>query len=235
MGNVNVFGAGGVTSINGVSGAVYLGTRNLLIGTKDFSGDKWVNLDKWAEDGTYNGFAVMKRLGDWKGIYQELPVEPGAYTFSFYIRASTGAHVYVYFDSMDSASPDAQIVEFRPNLGNPGQEWTRISYTFHVKNTAPAGYLGRMSISNSIGNETIWTCGWSLVKGNVLTDWTPAPEDIESRLAAIEAKLGITADPPVIDGPEMEEMNMDENHVGGGYNLYIVSLLPALIGGGRHE
>lgn len=48
--------------------------------------------------------------------------------------------------------------------------------------------------------------------GTVATDWSLAPEDILSRLAALEAAAGITYEPPQIDGPEI----MDDHGGGDG-------------------
>ena len=54
--------------------------------------------------------------------------------------------------------------------------WKKYSYTFTSKGTANI-YIG----SNSAGNDVSF-CGIKLEKGNVATDWSPAPEDIESNL-----------------------------------------------------
>lgn len=57
---------------------------------------------------------------------------------------------------------------------------------------------------------------WMLSKGSVPMDWTPAPEDILDRLAALEAAAGITHEPPAIyDGPEIMD---DTAYPAGGGN-----------------
>ena len=54
--------------------------------------------------------------------------------------------------------------------------WKKFSYTFTSKGTANI-YIG----SDSAGNDVSF-CGIKLEKGNIATDWAPAPEDIESNL-----------------------------------------------------
>ena len=54
--------------------------------------------------------------------------------------------------------------------------WKKFSYTFTSKGTANI-YIG----SDSAGNDVSF-CGMKLEKGNMATDWSPAPEDIESNL-----------------------------------------------------
>lgn len=56
--------------------------------------------------------------------------------------------------------------------------WKKFSYTFTSKGTANI-YIG----SDSAGNDVSF-CGIKLEKGNIATDWSPAPEDIESNLTA---------------------------------------------------
>lgn len=54
--------------------------------------------------------------------------------------------------------------------------WKKYVYTFTSRGTANI-YLG----SNAAGNNVSF-CGIKLEKGNIATDWSPAPEDIESNL-----------------------------------------------------
>ena len=42
-----------------------------------------------------------------------------------------------------------------------------------------------------------------MTRGNVVSDWSLSPAEILTRLAALEAKNGITYEPPSYDGPEI--------------------------------
>ena len=80
---------------------------NLLNGTLDFSGDRWVNLFQWVEEKeTYRGLKVMSRDKAWFGLYQPYSVAEGeTYTFSFYAKIDNPESVQVdlYLDGGDNS------------------------------------------------------------------------------------------------------------------------------------
>lgn len=153
-----------------------IGGRNLYTGTKDYNGTGWKNLHLWENDGTYNGFTVKKNSTWWNGLYQVVEVKQGEiYTFSGYAK-SDGGGCYIYATGA-GASFDTECKSIEISL-----EWQRISRTFVVTKSGGAAFR----FEQSDKTKNIWVCGLKLEKGNKPTDWTPAPEDIDSSISALE-------------------------------------------------
>lgn len=153
-----------------------IGGRNLYTGTKDYNGTGWKNLHLWENDGTYNGFTVKKNSTWWNGLYQVVEVKQGEiYTFSGYAK-SDGGGCYIYATGA-GASFDTECKSIEISL-----EWQRISRTFVVTKSGGAAFR----FEQSDKTKNIWVCGLKLEKGNKPTDWTPALEDIDSSISALE-------------------------------------------------
>lgn len=223
MAKVHVHGAGiaGLTGVrgqivgisyNGKASAADAGGRNLLLK----SGVKITSA---------NYEIVRYRFGN------ELPVKGELYTCT--IKGSLGSDriafgLYNWDGEVANGFGNAEYVA--PGLYRVIGYW---NHTASVQSTASQLIVYNLLQSGSQPSTIEWI---KLERGIVATGWSPAPEDAESRLAAIEAKLGISYEPPIIEGPDyVEELPMDENLLMGGYSeLYVVSLLPALVGGARH-
>ncbi len=156
---------------------VEVGTRNLYIGTKDFSGDKWTNLDSWelVED-KYNDLTVYRRQGAWLGLGQQVQVKKGEkYVFSFYVRGDENASINVY--TVDNQA-DEVINPYSVELGAVTDEFIRYS----VKFTATASGYVRPRVENIEEDSWIEVCGLKFERGTVATDWSQAPEDLDTAL-----------------------------------------------------
>lgn len=88
---------------------------------------------------------------------------------------------------------------FSPTLSINNSTWTRLKYTFKFNDLGGTNtdkfYIRLNAISGShVGNfvkgQTLSFRNFKLEEGNVSTDWTPAPEDINTQLAQVK----ITAD-----------------------------------------
>lgn len=175
------------------------GGRNLLTGTRDFSGGKWTAdvINSWTKTGEiYNGLSVIETNGNWNGAAQFYRVEQGeTYTFSLFARYASGTGTSSIFASL-TAEHESQYQ--RANLDNAGVDchldanWIKYSITFMAKTD---GYIRpRMERTNNNTN-TLQECGQMLEKGTIAHDWQPAPEDIQSEIDALKAavkKLGGT-------------------------------------------
>lgn len=172
------------TAANNAQSAVdniQVGGRNLYIGTKDFSGDKFKNLNYWVNDGFYNGFTVKKRTGAWRGIYQEVTAQVGdVYTFSFYAKAD-GGKVLTFVPL--TSNPPVGFKTISSNL-NVTNSWARYSVTIEITSI---GNTVKFRIENNSNTATTWICGLKLERGNRATDWTPAPEDVQSGIDAAQS------------------------------------------------
>ena len=156
-----------------------IGGRNLYTGTKNFT-TEWPNISMWENDGTYKGFTVKKRSGQlWQALWQSIDVKEGEiYTYSAYAKTDNLSNFSMgYF--MSGASCGAEAVE----AVFPTEEnvWTRVSMTCKVTKTGTMHFGVEPQATG-----TIWVCGLKLEKGNKPTDWTPAPEDIDSAITSLE-------------------------------------------------
>lgn len=160
-----------------------VGGRNLYRGTKDFSGN-WVNKNGWTEDGTYDGLTVRKKSSPWGVLCQKIDaIQSEVYTCSLYIK----------IDVLNN-------FQMLPNLGGTGVKynilskdtsvteintWKRIWMTIEVTED---GVMQFGVEPKNIGGN-VWICGLKLEKGTIATDWTPAPEDLETRVTNAETQI----------------------------------------------
>jgi hypothetical protein len=146
-------------------------SRNLLNGTKDFSGT-WANSSVWVTDGTYKGLTVKKRTGQWNGIYKTfIAPKDGTYTFSAYIKSSGNKANIMRYGGVNSTSSQGIIQKL---IGN-NFDWTRDSVTLNLK--ANDSVWARYEISDTGTDSILWTAGHKWEQWSIATPWTPAPED----------------------------------------------------------
>ena len=72
------------------------------------------------------------------------------------------------------------------NIPNTNGEWKRETFTFTTQpNLSPKGSIRIDNNGSDTGDVTskLWTRNVKLEKGNIATDWTPAPEDLESQIS----------------------------------------------------
>lgn len=157
-----------------------IGGGNLYVGTKHFTGNKWEidTLSAWENDSTsYKGFSVKKRKLSWVGLSQEIQVKSGEiYIFSAYVKHenSDGKSIFIY-NQGSKGTTTATIIKSNVNTAEGFNfiDWTRVYFTIKADGD---GTL-YPTIENINDNCYLYICGIKLEKGNVATDWTPAPED----------------------------------------------------------
>lgn len=152
---------------------ITVGARNLMVGTKEFSGD-WFNKAKWTlEQEKYLGLSVYSRQEEWLGLSEVVEVRLGeTYTFSAYIKSSIENDlVFMYLDNR-LVEPRASLSLTRKDI-SVGTNWTRVSATFEV---TKAGLMTpRFERNNK--NAKLYVAGYKLELGNVPSDWSQAIED----------------------------------------------------------
>lgn len=152
---------------------ITVGARNLMVGTKEFSGD-WFNKAKWTlEQEKYLGLSVYSRQEEWLGLSEVVEVRLGeTYTFSAYIKSSIENDlVFMYLDNR-LVEPRATLSLTRKDI-SVGTNWTRVSATFSV---TKAGLMTpRFERNNK--NAKLYVAGYKLELGNVPSDWSQAIED----------------------------------------------------------
>ena len=178
-----------VTKVNNLA----VGGRNLLLGTGDWSGGflRWDMRGTLTTD-TYRGMVIASASTMWTSPvyhtqYAGVMQVGKTYTFSTYVRntSDTDVKVFAFYDDK-IVTPDGYTTSLPAHT-----DWTRLSTTFKViadPTTSPNGL--RWESMNDLTNGQFQLAGYKLEEGNVPTDWTPAPEDIDTKIAQVK----ITAD-----------------------------------------
>lgn len=150
-----------------------IGGTNLFQGTKNFeitNAKSFSDTVSSVTSETYNGLKIRKNLTAWNFYRPILSLEPGNYVFSGYVKGVNGL------------SANIQV-----NVGNTvlnsyvfsiTSDFKRYSITFEITEKSDVTFF----LESREAGE-IYECGWKLEKGNKATDWSPAPEDLESALS----------------------------------------------------
>ena len=168
--------------INGIS----VGGRNLWLKTKDYdasaytgwvdnnSGDRVITTAPYTN---LNGFGVQRISWPWADISQRVAIEPNTvYTLSAWIKweSSVGdMFFYTNTGSMIGTNVSSQVGT---------DDYKRVSVTFNSGDSATS------TCRFECGSDTPYLIyGLKLEKGNRATDWTPAPEDVDSLISAAQS------------------------------------------------
>ena len=174
-----------VDEVNDNFNNIEIGGRNLYLGTKDFNGN-WYKDSLWtAYSETYKGFTVKKRTGNFNGLYQIIQANVGdVLTFSGYVKKDSSGKMYV-FAIDDSDKEHGTAYPINKTFTVEANTWTRVSFTFKV--TVSGKFAFRFE--NPEEGIATYVCGLKLERGNKATDWTPAPEDIETEIQSVEKQV----------------------------------------------
>ena len=161
-----------------------IGGRNLLRNSNFATGDSrcWANISatmKVMADATFGhalSFVTASPGSSSYRIYNDINhfthTSGETYTLSFYIRADSSTTV----QTSVAASQKIKVHEVTT-------EWVRHTVTY------TAGMSGSITFWPVAANITIYLANVKLEKGNKATDWTPAPEDVDSSISAVNAKF----------------------------------------------
>ena len=171
------------TKINNVR----VGGTNLLWGTKLLTAgvpSSYISSD------TYLGFKIMhhKQTADgFDDTYRYnscITLEPNTeYTLSFYAKGSGGIYSFLYPDAVSSGinSNGATTDSIDGNIiTTVTSEWKRYWITW--KTLSNVSGLRNIIISRIHKGNDIYICGAKFEKGNKATEWSPAPEDIDTSI-----------------------------------------------------
>ena len=166
------------------------GGRNLLRGTRDFSGTSIQGSkvavtngqDKFqAAYGTQNSSQTYFDLLTFSAIPLEKDTD---YTASFWVKTSENTDIWSFlFDSGSNGSYADGATKSQSTT-----DYTRVVVHFHNgnNNATPNFIPVRISKKSTI---TVWVYGCMLEKGTVAHDWSPAPEDTDSAIQTTKADL----------------------------------------------
>lgn len=169
-----------------------IGGRNLLQGTKDFSkGTRPVSgiFDLSNTVGTYKVLKAMCPSG--RTFYdpfqqsQSITIEAKTtYTLSFYAKADSPCTIFSYFYDIGNAG--SYYDGYKSTTLTT--YWKHYIITWTTGDTARTASVLPMRLQ---ATKNVWAYmyGIKFEKGNKATDWTPAPEDIDSSISTVEGKV----------------------------------------------
>lgn len=191
---------GQITSaVSAVEGKIpkSVGAVNLFKGSRDFSGTNWINNSGvYAED--YQGVKIVKTQAMWGGRSQYFEAKTGEeYVFSAYVKSSAKTDRVTFYLVHSSKQPQAGgVVSFDSADGRDAvsfdltDEYQRIAVK--IKITKDGWIMPRLERYNN--DAYLFFGGYKLERGNIATDWSPAPEDTVSQISSLSSQIQQTAD-----------------------------------------
>ncbi|VRR19273.1 PblB, putative [Streptococcus pneumoniae] len=182
--------------------SVHLGRRNLLKGTKELARYKPVS--------EYNGFKVIRTVAGatrYQDSYVERTVIPTAgteYIAIFYARASENDYpvrCHFYNPNTVVSSENSSGYKSRSSDGlsiiRLSTDWQLcwVKWTQTATDQAKTVIIGRHGPQVG-GKEGVWfeICAPAIFEGNLAGDWSPAYEDQDERVSAVESNFKQRAD-----------------------------------------
>ncbi|HGJ7116575.1 TPA: phage tail spike protein [Streptococcus pneumoniae] len=182
--------------------SVHLGRRNLLKGTKKLARYKPVS--------EYNGFKVIRTVAGatrYQDSYVERTVIPTAgteYIAIFYARASENDYpvrCHFYNPNTVVSSENSSGYKSRSSDGlsiiRLSTDWQLcwVKWTQTATDQAKTVIIGRHGPQVG-GKEGVWVeiCAPAIFEGNLAGDWSPAYEDQDERVSAVESNFKQRAD-----------------------------------------
>ena len=165
-------------------GAVAVGGVNLLKGTQDFTG--WNPKTGGVLTQSRRGcLRVAECPSQWSGLFIKFTFQAGReYTLSLYSDKETLLNPSLNYSSAQAVLGIATTAVLTKNthVVEPMEDgWYRHS----VSGVCTTSGIGVIEVEYAAESGSAQFCGVKLEHGNVATDWSPAPEDILDRLAAL--------------------------------------------------
>lgn len=186
---------------------IEIGGTNLLRNTKNPK-----NLDYW--NNSYNGFSVAENVLLKENVFKvsnpstseryggtiRYQLEPNTtYVFSVdvYMESNVTDMDVFWLSRVKGSTKDFDYVtNFISTLVPVKGKWVRISKEFTTKSDEYEGYI-RIDNNGSTSTTSefnLWFTKVQLEKGNKATDWSPHPDDIDTKVSAVEAELQVQAE-----------------------------------------
>lgn len=165
------------------------GGRNLLIGTATATGDVASgtgtlvdNLDLFdGLTGVKTNTAWQERYVNLKSVYERNGFRVGdILTLSVYVKSdsATTKNFGLFRASSNSQNDSSKTINLTSN-------WQQIYFTFVASDYSKTATTTRIECSSASDTNYIYWAGWKLEKGNIASDWTPAPEDIDESIGNV--------------------------------------------------
>ena len=188
--------------------SVYVGGRNLLKQTRTLalSEEKpWITADN------HNGFVIARSVAkdkftDTVKLRTSEPPKGTEYVLIFYARASRDNYpIRTHFYSPNTTLSVETSTGYKSPRSGDGQanliinrEWKRywVKYTQTATDEVKRVFIGRHGsiIDGGDSTTTVEICAPALFEGNIVSDWSPAYEDQDERVTAVESSFKQRAD-----------------------------------------
>lgn len=188
--------------------SVHLGRRNLLKQTQTLalSEEKsWITAD------SHDGFVIARSVAkdkytDTVKLKTSEPPKGTEYVLVFYARASRDNYpIRTHFYSPNTTLSLETSTGYKRERSGDGEakliinrEWKRywVKYTQTATDEIKRVFIGRHGsiIDGGDSTTTVEICAPALFEGNIVSDWSPAPEDQDERVSAIESSFKQRAD-----------------------------------------
>lgn len=199
------------TTVNGVKESLSKlnqGRRNLLKQSRTLA----LNENKrWNTAETYNGFTIARSTGgnqytDTVQLRTSEPPKGTEYVLTFYARASKDNYpIRTHFYSPNTTLSVETSTGYKASKNPDGyanltitREWKRywVKYSQTEADEVKRVFIGRHGpvINGGDSTTTVEICSPALFEGNMIGDWSPAPEDGEAEITAAKAEFTRTAD-----------------------------------------
>ena len=188
--------------------SVHLGRRNLLKLTRTLA----LNEEKpWITADSHDGFVIARSVAkdkytDTVKLRTSEPPKGTEYVLIFYARASRDNYpIRTHFYSPNTTLSVESSTGYKRPRSSDGEaklvinrEWKRywVKYTQTATDEVKRVFIGRHGsiIDGGDSTTTVEICAPALFEGNIVSDWSPAPEDVENQISAVESSFKQRAD-----------------------------------------
>ena len=178
---------------------ISVGGRNLLTGTGDYSTKSTVNQTGiTVSSDTFGGTKVL--VGTWSSGNMDMgrfanafsiSLQPDSdYTLSFWAKATAAINVVSYLftpstvASGENSSGNTTTASDGAITTTLSTEWERYWVTWHTSTAASqATQVIAVRVGSGASEKTVYVAGVKFEQGNKATDWSPAPEDVDSAIS----------------------------------------------------
>ena len=186
------------TAIENAVDAIEIGGRNLLKGTADITGDVGGGgVAEWGTDSMFGGVKTAKTQSSWTGIYMKLVniadamVAGEKYTASVYVKTDEdrdvpfSAHRFTHKTNVGDGSLGTHSLK--------AGVWEQLSITFTATEGDDSSKTTTSARIESSQAVPLWWAAPKLERGTKPTAWTPAPEDTDAAIAAVQTVANAAA------------------------------------------
>ena len=185
------------TNVQNKIDAIQVGGRNLAIGSKTATNDlaSGGGTVTTASD-LFGGVTAVKTNTAWSGRYFNLKAI--AQRGGFKVGDKLVLSVYIKSDQNVTLNVTAHRTMGTGNTAGSSKAYNNFTVTPTWKQVwfpfvADAGTLdrvdARIEVNTATNTNYIYWAGWKLEKGTVGTDWSPAPEDMETTVANLTQRV----------------------------------------------